>query len=81
VPVLPYFVGAAAAAPTKHARTGTFVHILGDFRYKALRRKASTVCYDDYWNHWAKDMHIKDMKNMRPHGITELESVKYNVTC
>jgi hypothetical protein len=25
------FVGAAAAAPTKHAGTGTFVHMLGDF--------------------------------------------------
>jgi hypothetical protein len=25
------FVDTAAAAPTKHARTGTFVHMLGDF--------------------------------------------------
>jgi hypothetical protein len=31
VPVLAYFVGAAAATPTKQARTGTFVHMLGDF--------------------------------------------------
>jgi alkanesulfonate monooxygenase SsuD/methylene tetrahydromethanopterin reductase-like flavin-dependent oxidoreductase (luciferase family) len=31
VPVFACFVGAAAAAPTKHARTGTFVHMLGDF--------------------------------------------------
>jgi hypothetical protein len=28
--------------------------------YTAVRRKVSTVCQDDYWNHWAKDMHIKD---------------------
>jgi hypothetical protein len=26
-----YFVGAAATAPTKHAGTRTFVHMLGDF--------------------------------------------------
>jgi hypothetical protein len=25
------FIGAAGAAPIKHARTGTFVHMLGDF--------------------------------------------------
>jgi alkanesulfonate monooxygenase SsuD/methylene tetrahydromethanopterin reductase-like flavin-dependent oxidoreductase (luciferase family) len=31
VPVLTCFVGAAAAAHTKHVRTGTFVHMLGDF--------------------------------------------------
>jgi hypothetical protein len=30
-PVLACFVGAVAAAPTKHARTGTFVRTLGDF--------------------------------------------------
>jgi hypothetical protein len=31
VPILACFVGAAAAAPTEHSRTGTFVHMLGDF--------------------------------------------------
>jgi hypothetical protein len=31
MPVLACFVGAAAAAPKKHTRTGTFVHMLGDF--------------------------------------------------
>jgi hypothetical protein len=31
-PVLACFVGAAAAAPTKHARTGKFVHMLGELR-------------------------------------------------
>jgi succinyl-CoA synthetase alpha subunit len=31
MPVLACFVGVVAAAPTKHARTGTFVHMLGDF--------------------------------------------------
>jgi hypothetical protein len=31
VPVFAHFVGAAAAAPTKRARTGTFFNILGDF--------------------------------------------------
>jgi hypothetical protein len=31
VPVLAYFVGAAAATPTKHTRTGTFIHMLGEF--------------------------------------------------
>jgi hypothetical protein len=29
--ILACFVGAVAAVPTKHARTGTFVHMLGDF--------------------------------------------------
>jgi hypothetical protein len=28
--------------------------------YTAVRRKVSAVCQDDYRNHWAKDMHIKD---------------------
>jgi hypothetical protein len=28
--------------------------------YTAVRRKVSAVCYDNYWNHWVKDMHIKD---------------------
>jgi hypothetical protein len=30
MPVLACFVGAAAAAPTRHLRTGTFVRMLGD---------------------------------------------------
>jgi hypothetical protein len=25
-----------------------------------VRRKVSAVCHDDYWNHWAKDVHIND---------------------
>jgi hypothetical protein len=31
MPVLACFVGMAATAPTKHAKTGAFVHMLGDF--------------------------------------------------
>jgi hypothetical protein len=28
--------------------------------HTAVRRKVSAVCYEDYWNQWAKDAHIKD---------------------
>jgi hypothetical protein len=74
VPVLACFVGAAAATPTKHARTGICWVTLA---YTSVRRKVSAVCQDYYWNQWAKDMHIKgEMKSMTPHGITGLERVK-----
>jgi hypothetical protein len=35
--------------------------------YTSVRRKVSAVCQDDYWNHWAKDMHIKDRWKVRCH--------------
>jgi hypothetical protein len=33
----------------------------------AVRRKVSAVRQDNYWNHWAKDMHIKDRSKVWRH--------------
>jgi hypothetical protein len=44
LPVLARFVGEAAAAPTKRARTGNFVICWVTLAYTAVRRKVSAVC-------------------------------------
>jgi alkanesulfonate monooxygenase SsuD/methylene tetrahydromethanopterin reductase-like flavin-dependent oxidoreductase (luciferase family) len=44
MPILACFVGAAAAAPTKHARIGTFVRMLGDFStYSRVQKSQRSV--------------------------------------
>jgi hypothetical protein len=40
MPVLAYFVGASDAAPKKHARTVTYVHMLGDFSIYSRAEKS-----------------------------------------
>ena len=67
---------AHAAVPTKHATTGLFVRMLGDFSLSSHVQKSQHSVLGAYCNHWAKKHAYQgQMKSMMQHGITGLERV------